>query len=88
MRGGAQAVSVECEHGEHPMYCQQCDTHPFVPPSDLDLLRVLVESQRLYIEQHGLRHDECPEDDTCVCPLVLGISNALRAAIARLKEKP
>jgi hypothetical protein len=34
-----------------------------------------------YVLQHSLEHDdECPEDDTCACPLVQAIETALAGA--------
>lgn len=32
-----------------------------------------------YVVEHGLEHEgDCPEDDTCECPLVLGLEAALQ----------
>ena len=39
-----------------------------------------------HVHVHGFEHeDDCPEDDTCACPLVLAVNEAdaaLRSALA------
>ena len=41
----------------------------------------LATALSAYVTQHGLEHDdpECPEDDTCACPVFLAVSRALDA---------
>ena len=48
----------------------------------LDALRAKVEN---YFETHGAEHEDadCPEDDTCTCPLVRDINDAF-AAVRRV----
>jgi len=48
----------------------------------------LVDALCAYVEDRGLEHDQdCPEDDTCECPLVRALSKALDAAVAARHTK-
>lgn len=67
------------------------------PETDRQALFGLVEALKAYVDWNGLEHrtavDDgvgglcpCPEDDTCDCPEVLALSEALGQAMARLEH--
>jgi hypothetical protein len=52
------------------------------------VLKRLWDAGDAYFTHHGAEHEEdCPEDDTCECPLVNAINEAFAAALPLVEDK-